>query len=930
MQIDFEKMLVHANERLADISVAGERQQQADAFKKFLKIETERLRIRHRFGLGGVEIARGRSYLIDMVVCRACQLAAVDLHSSEAELNNYAVVALGGYGRRELSPFSDVDLLFLHTGSRQNEAKRFVERTLYLLWDMGLTVGHSFRSLKECVSMARTDLVSRNAMCEARHLTGNTELFRRFTRQLDDAVFRSRRETESFLQAMMTERRARYEKFSRAVCVQEPNVKESAGGLRDLHTALWVGHARYQQKSLDDLRAEDQVSGAEYASARRAYDFIMRVRNEAHFLTGRKADLLTLDLQPQVANSFGYEAKRGLEASELFMRDYYQRASELHHFAESFIARALVSPTEKRNLVKRVTASFESRQGKLYLTITRGTQKPGEATNYEIKQGKLYLKEESHDFRSNAIHLLELFSVAQSERVALSEELKATIRSQLHLVTRRFRATKEASRAFIDILSRKGRVAPVLRMMHETGFLGKLLPEFARITFLVQHDFYHKYTIDEHTLKAIEVLDRLADECDPRLLRLVKVFSEIDNAAPLYLGLLLHDIGKGHGGGHVQKGTRIAERLCERLKLDEHSAAQVRFLVKEHLLMSHTSQRRDLSEEGLIESFVARVSSLNNLNKLLLLTYGDISGVGPGVWTDWKATLLWELYTRARAHFVEENTARLNRDRRSLFKQQVIRELAPEFPPSGVERHFAMMPDRYQRANKPSQIARHLRLARRLDTEPLATDWQIVSGEHCTNLTVCARDRAGLFARIAGTLTAHGINILSADLNTREDGLVIDTFKVCDVQTHQPVRAESHAKVEKNLQAALAGLYDVAAAVTQQLTRAPRRSWRKATRKPVQLSVRFDTEASALSTVIEVRAEDQPGLAYKIANAIASLQFNITFAKITTEKSHALDVFYVTDARGQKLDAAGMQAVEQALIEALGDKPTDKPMKEAV
>ncbi|HKP11933.1 MAG TPA: ACT domain-containing protein, partial [Blastocatellia bacterium] len=335
-------------------------------------------------------------------------------------------------------------------------------------------------------------------------------------------------------------------------------------------------------------------------------------------------------------------------------------------------------------------------------------------------------------------------------------------------------------------------------------------------------------------------------------------------------------------------------------------------------------------EEGLIESFVSTVGSLNNLNKLLLLTYGDISGVGPGVWTDWKATLLWELYTRARSHFVEENDARFERDRRALFKQQVIRELAPEFPPSGVERHFAMMPDRYQRANRPAQIARHLRLARRLDNETLATDWQVATGEHCTNLTVCARDRAGLFARIAGTLTAQGINILSADLNTREDGLVIDTFKVCEVQTAQPVRGEWHARVEKNLQAALGGTHDVVAAVAQQLARGPRRPWRKSARKPVRPSVRFDGEASALSTVIEVRAEDQPGLAYKIANAIAGLDCNITFAKITTEKSHALDVFYVTDGRGQKLDAAGMQAVEQALIRALGDEPNDKPMKEAV
>ncbi|HKS43377.1 MAG TPA: ACT domain-containing protein, partial [Blastocatellia bacterium] len=352
--------------------------------------------------------------------------------------------------------------------------------------------------------------------------------------------------------------------------------------------------------------------------------------------------------------------------------------------------------------------------------------------------------------------------------------------------------------------------------------------------------------------------------------------------------------------------------------------------IKEHLLMSHTSERRDLSEEGLIESFARKVGSLDCLNMLLLLTYADISGIGPGVWNDWKSALLWELYTRARSHFVDDKSLRSSINRRVLFKQQVIRELLPEFLPSEVERHFAMMPERYQRANKPTQIARHIRLIGRLKNEQLACDWYLAPGGHCTDLTVSTRDRTGLFACIAGTLTAHGINILSADLNTREDGLVIDMFKVSEVNSQQPVKTELYLKVEQNLKAAIEGCYDVAAEVERWRAKSPRRTWRRTARKPVQTAVKFDSETSPSGTVIEVRAEDEPGLAYKIASAIAALSLSITFAKITTEKSHALDVFYITDARGQKLNMGEMQTVELALLEALSAKPDLKPMKEVV
>ncbi|MBI3949443.1 MAG: [protein-PII] uridylyltransferase [Acidobacteria bacterium] len=901
MQIDLEKILIHANEKLAASGSGVEREEQVALFRRFLKIETERLRIRHRFGLSGSEVASGRSYLLDLIICHACQWAAISLAPSLDAENRWAVVALGGYGRRELAPFSDVDLLFLHAGRRMEGVREFVEPVLYLLWDIGLTVGHSVRSVRDCVAMAKEDLHSRNAMAEARLVTGNVHLFRRLTKELEESVFQSKRETDAFLRVMKLELEARYDKFGRAVCVQEPNVKESAGGLRDLHTVLWVGHARYGCKSLDDLRLANHISGTEYASARRAYDFIARVRNEAHFSTGRKTDLLTLDLQPALASSLGYRLKGGLLASEIFMYDYYQRAHELHRFCESFLVRAIGSCVGERRF------SFCSKR-------------VGASEAFEIRQGKLYQKEDLSGFTRNPIRLMEAFSLAQSECVDLSDELKQTVPSSLWLVDRKFRALPEAGRAFVEILQRRGRVAGALRLMHETEFLGRFLPEFGRITFLVQHDLYHKYTIDEHTLKALEALDQVAGGRDPKLARLGRVFAEIEDAAPLYLGLFLHDIGKGYGGGHVLRGVRVAERVCNRLGLSEQTTQDVSFLVQHHLLMSHLSQRRDLTEESLIEELATTIGSLQRLNMLMLLTYADISGVGPGTWNDWKGALLWELYDRTRSQLTGGKPMKWSRSRTMLLKQQINQGLALKFLPSEIERHLAMLPERYLRATEPSRIGRHLRLVKLLEGETLVADWRTIEEGHCTELTVCTYDRHGLFAAIAGTLTAHGINILSADLYTREDGVVIDTFKVCEVNSHHPIRTEQWWRVEQKLKAAIEGRYDVAAAVEQWRARAPRRAKRHRSHILTRPTIRFDSEVSATSTVIEAKADDEPGLAYRIASTLAALQLNITFAKITTEKSHALDVFYVTDSRGQKLTSTDLSLVERTLLEALASR----------
>jgi [protein-PII] uridylyltransferase len=933
MQVNLEQILAHANERLSLLASDSEPAEQVEMFKKFLKVETERLKMRHRFGVGGIEIARGRSYLVDLVVRRACQLAAVEINPGASDLADCSVIALGGYARRDLSPYSDIDVLFLHARRRSTSVAGFVERVLYLLWDIGLIVGHSVRSIGECVEMASSDLHSRTALSEARVIAGSPHLFRRAQKELASRVYSNKKQTASFLETMRQELEARYSKFGGLVGIQEPNVKESAGGLRDLHSVVWIGQAKYGCTGLDALRAEDFISGQEYASARRAYEFIMRVRNEAHFLTGRKSDLLTLDLQPSVAEALGYKGGKGLQSSELFMRDYYQRARDLHQFLRGFLKRAMgirqPGPLPGSG-PKEAVGGIEMRQGGFFLTIRKKTRPSGKTQSvFDVRGGEIVFASNPDEGPNEPIRVMEAFSVAQKNGVGLGDGLTKAAANVLPLVGQGFRSSKQAVELFMEMLSRRGRVGFALRLMHDTSFLGRFLPEFGKITFLVQHDFYHRYTIDEHMLKAVEALDELGTASGATASgamegRLARVFDEVDaGGATLYLAVLLHDLGKGHGSSHVPRGVKIAEKICARFGLDSEMTSAVVFLVQNHLLMSHLAQRRDVAEQSLVEEFVGKVKTLERLNMLLLLTYADMSGVGPGVWNDWKASLLWELYSRARRFLGKDDPAELEADSVDVAKEQVIETLLPQWPPSEVERHLAMLPVRYVRVNEPDQMARHFRLVQSLGSSSLAANWRTIEDLQCTELTICGRDSVGLFAKIAGTLTAHGVNIMSADLYTRQDGIVIDTFKVGLQKSIHPVRPEQWKKIELSLVASIEGRYDVAVAVEKWLARNTRRPRKHAGNPRGLVSVHFDQHSSAGNTVVEVRKRDEPGLAYKIASRLTSLGLSINFAKIATEKGRALDIFYVTDPTGNKLSAASMPAIEDGIVEALKDSKED-------
>ncbi|HYE66731.1 MAG TPA: [protein-PII] uridylyltransferase [Pyrinomonadaceae bacterium] len=897
MQKHQEKVLAHAAERLSAITSLTEPSEVSGRFRDFLRVEDRRLRIAHRMGADGRWVAAARSFVLDVFVSHVFELAQPPAGSGPLDEAQHgcAVIAIGEYGRRELAPFSDLDLLFLHTGRRSVQTREMLERILHLLWDAGLSICHRSQTVEECVSAARNDPHLQTALINARLLVGNSTLFD----SLLNALERSRRKSAGALIAAARQQRAEQSyKLGAAVYLQEPNVKESAGGLRDLHCALWAAYARYGCRTLEDLRAQEIISEDEARRVVRADDFLQRVRHEAHWSTGRKTDRLALDLQPVLAERFGYKPSAHLLASEQFMRDYYRHARELHLFSESLLERAAGRQDRPAH------PSSQPRREHL-------------AEAFSIKNRQLQLDTDPHLLTKNPLLFFEAVALAQTAEATFGHDLREAISRSLAAIDQSFRGSTKAAQAFLALLRRRGRVGHALRLMHEVGFLGRYLPEFGRISFLIQHDLYHHYTIDEHTLRAVEALDDLANTQDRARAHLRAAFDEVEDVALLYLSALLHDVGKGRGSGHVARGAHLAERICQRLHLDAASAAKVVLTVKHHVLMAHVSQRRDLREPHLAADFAASLGSLETLNMLFLLTYADLNGIGPGVWSDWKGTLLQELYERARIHLVGGQVPLAVAEDLMQFKQQVINLISDELPLSEIERHLALLPDRYVRATSPSDAATHLRLIKRLRSEALVCRWLQHTGA-ITELTVCTRDRRGLFADLAGALAAQGIEILSADLNTRGDGIVIDNFMLREAATHSAVEKPRWARIERALLMALTGESDVAALVERWRTRnAPRRRRALALRPRTAPRVICDNEAARAATMVEVRAADEHGLAYRIASTLAALGLDIDCAKIATEKSDALDVFYVTNANGLKLSEAEMRAVEEALTRSL-------------
>jgi [protein-PII] uridylyltransferase len=805
------------------------------------------------------------------------RLIEADVRAAGLAPTPLVVVALGGYGRGELHPSSDIDLMVVYDGTLSPFVQRVMQELLYTLWDLGLQVGHSLRSLEDCVAMARTDFPSRTSMQEARLIEGDRRLFARFGRILRDNVYRQ--DFGEFLAMTLTEREQRYRKFGASPYIGEPNVKESAGGLRDMHTAMWLGAAKFGARTLRELADKGLISAREQSGGDAALTFLWRVRNELHFFSGHKNDVLTRDLQPRIAKNLGYDNDADTLGVERFMHDYYLHARRIHRMSRRLIARC------QETLSRRGSAERRQRQQAL-------------ADGLVFFDGRLHLADRNPDgLRSDPLRIMKVFWHLHRLGCALSPDLERAIEDALDAVDDGFRTAPAARDLLLDICRSWGRVAQTLSEMHELGLLGRYLPEFGALTCLVQYDVYHKFSADQHSLLAVEHLEALAPGQSAESEGAAQVFTEVDKPELLMLGMLLHDIGKAKGHGHVAKGIPLVQALTRRMGLPADDAGMVEFLVAHHLTMSHIAQRRDIEDPRTIADFAATVGDPQRLRMLYLLTFADMRAVGPGVLTGWQAAILHELYRRTLARLTGGREAKPNRTQFVERLRDVVRD---EVGLQAVKAHVAMVGDRYLTNTGVQRMAAHLRLIAQLDVAPVATELFHHPDLGSSDLVVVTRDVPGLFALIAGTLAAHGVNIISAQISTRADGVAIDTFQVNDPVGEAVTSATQWNRLLDALRAVLVREQTVEALLERR-----QRAVRARADGFGRPKITVDNRLSDTDTVVEIKCPDRLGLLYVITRTLSAGGLDIASARIATEIDQAFDTFYVHDRQGRKLDEPG-------------------------
>ena len=863
-------------------------------FRQTLTQGFDSLKVRHAEGASGQESVRAHARLMDDVIFSLTRLIAADATRARLDPTPLVVVALGGYGRSELHPLSDIDLMVVYAGELSPYVQRTMQELLYSLWDLGLQVGHSLRSLDDCVAMARTDFPSRTSMQEARFLTGDRRLFARFRRVLRENVYR--RDFAQFLETTLGERDQRYRRYGASPYIGEPNVKESAGGLRDVHTAMWLGAAKFGARTLRELADKGLITPREQAATDAALTFLWRVRNELHFFSGHKNDVLGRDLQPRIAKNLGYENDDTSLGVERFMRDYYLHARVIHRVSRRLIARC------QETLSRRGSAEGRQRQQAL-------------ADGLVFFDGQLHLADrDPGPLRAEPSRLMKVFWHLHRLGCELSLDLERALEDSLYLVDGGFQRSPAVRELFLDICRTWGRVAQTFSEMHELGLLGRYLPEFGALTCLVQYDVYHKFSADQHSLLAVEHLEALAPGQSAESEGAAQVLHEVEKPELLMLGMLLHDVGKAKGHGHVAKGIPLIRELVVRMGLEPDDGVVVEFLVAHHLTLSHIAQRRDIDDPKTVADLAAIAGDPQRLKMLYLLTWADMRAVGPGVLTPWQAVILHELYRRA---LVQLTGGRAERPSRPQLAERLRVAAGGEQPAQAVKAHLAMMSDRYVATTGVQRMAEHLRMLHQLSNTSVVTELFHHPDLRSSDLVVVTRDLPGLFALIAGTLASQGVNIISAQIHTRADGIAIDTFQVNEPTGDAVTSSATWARTLDAFRAVLAGDAQVATLLEKR-----RAAGRATTLAGGPAKITLDNHLSDDYTVLEVKCLDRLGLLYLVTRTLAALGLDIATARIATEIDQAVDTFYVHDGRGGKIedpDALGRvrAALEQALVQPI-------------
>jgi [protein-PII] uridylyltransferase len=874
-----------------------------EALRRRIAELRERARNQFEHGAGGVQTATTlsdgfRSFVVEQWL-EALSIVSPD--AAEKLARHSALVAVGGTGRGELAPYSDIDLMFLYEPSVSQEFKQVSNRCQHSLYDANLDLGRSVRTPSEAITMAMDDSTISTSLLEMQSLWGSADLVAKLKRRFERTVVRRRR--RAFFEAAITNREVELHKFGGAVQQLEPDIKCSRGGLRDLHLLRWVGFAWYGVSDIDSLRLNGALSSEDARHLISAQEFLMKIRMELHFAAGKSQDRLTREEQLRIAEKRGIAASPAQLPVERFMREYFQHTSVISAVVAQFIARHRRQPLKDwlldRLLMRRQDGHFLIGHSRL-----------------DVLPGRL-------DAVCSDLHsVLRLFLTAARQQM----EIAPRVLERIRLAAPQLGGTVDAecARLFLAILEPRGHLGATLRAMHDTGVLEILLPEFARVRCLLQFNAYHSYTVDEHTLRAMSIVESLEKINSP----IGAAYREVKLKSVLHLALLLHDIGKGGVEDHSDVGRGIAEKIAVRFGLPETQRELLMFLVHKHLVMADVAFRHDIADPGELARFSHLAGSPERLTMLYVLTVADISAVGPDIWNDWKAGLLTDLYNRSMLILSGKHAKFLEEERLDNVREHVTKTLIPDNAANEerqqlahwFDQHLKQFPPHYLLGTPRHCIASDLEIIRRLQPGQIVVTANHDAGTNTVEYRIVLDQQhsEGCFHRIAGTLTSQRLEILSAQICTTTEGIVVDVFDVHDTDFTGPVPKHRLDEVGQ----AIGRVLRREIKVDEMFHRSRRFDWGTAKVRISDLSnrVTIDNDSSDRCNIVCVFAHDRPGLLYTISRAIFRLDLSIDLAKIATHLDQVLDAFYVTDRAGKKItDAERLASIQQELSHTLAE-----------
>ena len=843
----------------------------------------------------GREAVSAFAFLIDQILRVLYDATTHHLYpaSNRSTGERLALLAVGGYGRGEMAPHSDVDIAFITPWKPTGWTEQVIESMLYSLWDLGLKVGHSSRSLDETMRMAKSDLTVRTALLEARYIWGDRALYEESAKRFDAEIMQGT--ARAFVTEKLEERDERHRRMGDSRYVVEPNVKEGKGGLRDLHTLFWIGKYVNRVRSVADLVDVGLLTQVELRQFQKAEDFLWAVRCHLHMITGRAEDRLTFDLQLETATRMHFAGRQGRSGVERFMRYYFLNAKIVGDLTAVFLA----------HLDDQLGA-----KGRRYIPAM--FRRPKKLDGFVLDRGRLALPDDDF-FKADPVRLLEIFAVADRHGLAIHPSAMRTASRDAGLITAKIRRDPRANAAFMDVLTSPRDPETVLRWMNESTVFGRFVPDFRRVVAQMQFDMYHHYTVDEHTIRAVGLLAKIekGDLAQDHPL-MTTLMGKLISRRALYVAVLLHDIAKGRGGDHSVLGAEVAEHLCPRLGMTAAETETVAWLVRYHLLMSATAFKRDLADYKTILDFVEVVQSPERLRLLLCLTVVDIRAVGPGVWNSWKRQLLSDLYEAAE-EVLRLGHKQKGRSERVAAKQEALRQ-ALGLTATDFAALAKRLPESYWIAEPEDILIHNAQHILASTGSQLSIAAQYYPQRGATLITVYAADHPGLFYRIAGAIHLAGGNIIDARIHTTRDGVAVDNFLVQDPlggAFHSP---DQLTRIRNGIEDALSNRHRM---ITRLEARPLPRTRAEAFR--IEPNVLIDNKASNRFTVIEVNARDRPALLFSLANALFQSKVTVHSAHVATYGERAVDTFYVTDLLGGKIESKGrLQTLERRMLEAAG------------